>query len=107
MLTPENIATCSKGVKPKQPEVRITIERANASPQQLAAWRHLWAKLLAPPTTVPTDDSTNKGEEPRSANGHRYEDAQSNTRNSDVRGQEKAADTPRGSPEGTSPSTCP
>ena len=52
MLAPKNIATCSKGVKPKQLEVRIAIERAKASPAQLAAWRRLWAKLLAVPTST-------------------------------------------------------
>jgi len=52
MLTPKNIATCSNGVKPKQPVVHITIERAKASPEQLAAWRRLWAKLLAVPTST-------------------------------------------------------
>ena len=92
MLAPENIATCAKGVKPKQPEVHITVERANASPEQLAAWRRLWAKLLASTTTTPAADRPNEEEESCSANGHCYEDAQSNARNSDVRCQEKAAD---------------
>ena len=52
MLVPENIATCSNGVKPTQLEVRISIKRVKASPAQLAAWRRLWAKLLAAPTSA-------------------------------------------------------
>ncbi len=56
MHAPKNIAPCSNGVKPQQPGVRIAIERAKASPEQLAAWRRLWAKLLAAPTTTPTAD---------------------------------------------------
>jgi hypothetical protein len=60
MLAPKNIATCSNGVKPKQPGVRIATERAKASPQQLAAWRRLWAKLLAAPTATPIADRPNE-----------------------------------------------
>jgi len=47
MLVPKNITTCSNSVQPKQPEVRI--ERAKASPEQLAAWRRLWRLLLMEP----------------------------------------------------------
>jgi hypothetical protein len=50
MLAPKNITACSNEVEPKQPVVRI--ERAKASPEQLAAWRRLWAKLLAEPTST-------------------------------------------------------
>jgi hypothetical protein len=50
--TPKDMAICSNSVKPKQPLVRIEIERAKASPEQLAAWRRLWAKLLAAPTST-------------------------------------------------------
>ena len=61
MLAPKNIATCSNGVKPKHPEVRIAIQRAKASPEQLAAWRRLWAKLLAAPTTTTPVDRPEEG----------------------------------------------
>ncbi len=31
---------------PKQPEVRLTIQRAEASPTQQQAWNRLWQSLL-------------------------------------------------------------
>ena len=46
---------------PKQPEGRLTIQKAKASPEQLAAWRRLWAKLLAAPTTTAAADRPNEG----------------------------------------------
>jgi hypothetical protein len=61
MLAPKNIATCSNGGQPNQPEGRITIERATARPEQLAAWRRLWAKLLAVPTATSTANRLNEG----------------------------------------------
>ena len=54
--TPKDMTIYSNGVKPKQPPkqsvVHIEIERTKASPAQLAAWRRLWAKLLAVPTST-------------------------------------------------------
>lgn len=60
MLAPKHIAPCSNGVKPNQPGVRIETER-KASPEQLAAWRRLWAKLLAAPTTTTPADRPEDG----------------------------------------------
>ena len=46
---------------PEQPGLRIEIERTKGRPEQLAAWRRLWMKLLAAPTTPPTADRPNEG----------------------------------------------
>jgi hypothetical protein len=61
MLTPKNITNCSNGVKPKQSVARIEIKKAKARPKQLAAWRRLWAKLLAAPTRTAAVDRPDEG----------------------------------------------
>jgi len=60
MLPPKTGAVCSNGVRrDEQPlEVRLTIQKAEACPGQLVAWRRLWAKLLAAPTTTAAVDRT-------------------------------------------------
>jgi transposase-like protein len=60
---------------PKQPVVRIAIERAKASPEQLAAWRRLWTKLLAAPTGTATVDRPEEGKaSARQSNEMQYQE---------------------------------
>lgn len=61
MTAPKSSAACSSGVKPEQLAVCITIQRAKAGPEQLAAWRRLWVKLLAPSTTTTHVDKPEEG----------------------------------------------
>jgi len=50
-----------RGGSDASPEVSVTIRRLRPSPNQAAAWRRLWQRLLAPIETDAEEDASGQG----------------------------------------------